>query len=92
MNAAKVPLFVGRAYPGTVEIGKMADFLILDEKPLDNILNTLSIQYTIQGGVIYDADTAERITSEDLQRRLVAERAANGDDMSLSIPNTGTDD
>ncbi len=75
---------------GSLENGKVADFLILDENPLDDILNTLSIQYTIQGGVIYDANTAERITPEELQRRLAAERAANDDDALL--PKTGTDD
>jgi len=75
---------------GSLEPGKLADFLILDENPLDDILNTLSIQYTIQAGVIYDANTAERITPEELQRRLAAERAANDDDASL--PKTGTDD
>ena len=51
---------------GSLEAGKMADFLILDENPLDDILNTLSIKYTIQGGVIYDADTAERVDPMDL--------------------------
>ena len=51
---------------GSLEVGKMADFLILDDNPLDDILNTLSIKYTIQGGVIYDADTAERVDPMDL--------------------------
>lgn len=26
---------------------------MLDENPLDNILNTLSLKYTVQGGVVY---------------------------------------
>ena len=74
---------------GSLAVGKMSDFLVLDENPLDNILNTLSIRYTIQGGIIYDAETAERITPRELQRRLAAEEAANDDD--ATIVRTGTD-
>lgn len=46
---------------GSLEVGKLADFLILSDNPLDDILNTMSIEYTIQGGVVYDADTTERV-------------------------------
>ena len=46
---------------GSLEVGKMADFVVLLENPLDNILNTLAIQYTVQGGVVYDSHSAERI-------------------------------
>lgn len=45
---------------GSLEVGKMADFLVLDENPLDDILNTLSLKYTVQGGVVYDSTTADR--------------------------------
>lgn len=46
---------------GSLEIGKIADFLVLDENPLDDILNTMSLKYTVQGGVVYDSSTAERV-------------------------------
>ncbi len=65
---------------GSLEAGKAADFLVLDGNPMDDILNTMSLRYTIQGGVIYDADNAERITVAELQSRLAAEAAANDDD------------
>jgi Tol biopolymer transport system component len=45
---------------GSLEPGKIADFLVLDENPLDDILNTLSLRYTVQGGVVYDSNTAQR--------------------------------
>lgn len=43
---------------GSLAPGKIADFLVLDENPLDDILNALSLKYTVQGGVVYDSDTA----------------------------------
>lgn len=46
---------------GSLEVGKIADFLVLDENPLDDILNTLSLKYTVQGGVVYDSTTAKRV-------------------------------
>lgn len=53
---------------GSLEVGKIADFLILDENPLDDILNTLSLKYTVQGGVVYDSATAERLDVSSLAR------------------------
>jgi Tol biopolymer transport system component len=46
---------------GSLERGKIADFLVLDANPLDDILNTLSLKYTVQGGVVYDSATAQRV-------------------------------
>lgn len=74
---------------GSLEAGKLADFLILGANPLDDVINTLSIQYTIQGGVIYDADNAERVTPEQLYNQLAAEAAAND---AAVLGKTGTAD
>ncbi len=41
---------------GTVEPGKLADFLILDADPLENIRHTLLIHRVVKGGVIHDPD------------------------------------
>ena len=78
---------------GSLEVGKIADFLILDDNPLEDILNTLPIQYTVQGGVIYDADDATRIDLGELQvdlgelqGRLSGEPAANDDEVSYRRP------
>lgn len=74
---------------GSLEVGKMADFLILDENPLDDILNTLSLAYTVQGGVIYDSDTVERIDLSTVAEPSIVE-AAN--DPNHSEKKTGTND
>ena len=42
---------------GSLETGKLADLVVLDENPLDNIRNSESIRYTIVNGRIFDAMT-----------------------------------
>ena len=41
----------------TLETGKLADLLVLDRNPLDNIKNTNSIRYVMKNGELYEADT-----------------------------------
>ena len=45
---------------GSLEPGKIADILVLDDNPLEDISNTLSVKYTVQGGIVYDSATARR--------------------------------
>lgn len=53
---------------GSLEPGKLADFLILEQNPLDDILNVLSIEYTVQDGLLYDSDSGERVEARNLPR------------------------
>jgi hypothetical protein len=41
---------------GTLEVGKMADILVLEKSPLDNLRNTNTIRYVMKNGRLYDAD------------------------------------
>ncbi len=40
---------------GTIEVGKLADIIVLDKNPVDNIRNTESIRYTMVNGRLFDA-------------------------------------
>jgi imidazolonepropionase-like amidohydrolase len=46
---------------GTLEPGKMADLLVLDANPLDNIRNTEQLAYVMKAGVLRDARTLDEI-------------------------------
>ncbi|MCG2614696.1 amidohydrolase family protein [Terrimonas sp. NA20] len=53
---------------GSLEAGKLADLIILDKNPLDNIRNTESIRYTMVNGRLYDAETMNEIGNTNRPR------------------------
>jgi Tol biopolymer transport system component len=46
---------------GTLERGKLADLLVLDKDPLEDIRNTKSIRYVMKDGVLYEGDTLDQV-------------------------------
>jgi len=46
---------------GSLETGKLADLVVLDANPLEDIRNTESIAYVMQDGRLFDGDTLDEL-------------------------------
>jgi Tol biopolymer transport system component len=67
MNALKIATILGAKSLGldgdigSLEVGKLADFVLLEENPLDDIRNTNTILQVMKNGRLYDGNTLDEV-------------------------------
>jgi len=53
---------------GSIETGKLADLIVLDKNPLDNIRDTDKISHTMINGRLFDASTMQEVGAKKREK------------------------
>jgi imidazolonepropionase-like amidohydrolase/Tol biopolymer transport system component len=96
MQALRCATINGAAYLGmdkeigSLELGKLADLIVLNDNPLDNIRNSDHIKYVMVNGRLYDAESMNEIGNREKPRMRFWWQENRGAVGSLPIGNVET--
>ncbi|MDB5155607.1 MAG: translocation protein TolB [Mucilaginibacter sp.] len=75
---------------GSLERGKLADLIVLNQNPLDDIRNSDNIKYVMLNGRLYDSETMNEIGNHEKLHGRFWWQLNRGDGVTLPVGNTET--
>ena len=64
---------------GSIEKGKLADLVVIDGNPLDDLRRSEFVQYTLQGGRLFEAATMNQVFPDAVERQAFFFEKEGGD-------------
>ena len=75
---------------GSLEVGKLADLVVMNDNPLEEIRNSERIKYVMVNGRLYDADSMNEIGNREKPRQRFWWQLNRGAISDLPVGNTET--
>jgi imidazolonepropionase-like amidohydrolase/Tol biopolymer transport system component len=75
---------------GSLEVGKLADLIVINDNPLDDIRNSEKIKYVMVNGRLYNADNMNETGNREKVRRRFWWQLNHGDSINLPVNNKET--
>jgi imidazolonepropionase-like amidohydrolase/Tol biopolymer transport system component len=77
---------------GSLEAGKLADLIVLDKNPLEDLRNTDSVRYTMVNGRLFDAATMNEVSPQPRPRAKFFFEREGGEAWAPGLTHTGSHD